>query len=433
MAISAYVGSPIDKTTNTFDDLITRVNSLSSDMGSTVITSGNNNSGDIELNGDITANSITIDTIASAATLALNSDIDVTGTLNVSADFDVNGIAQFDGDDVNIYSTNLTVTAATTFGVAAEVDIQNKLLLGGNNYVYGTANGTIAIWDDFMVGGTIYLNGSLVFANNSSDLTIGSDLTVGGYIISNGSIVSNNAVVTVGQDLHVNGAITSDDWTSDGLNISGYVNATTLTVTANSDLEDLNVSGMLDVVGATTLTDLNVVTLTVSANSDVEDLNVSGILDVTGDIKSGGMVVIGSDAKAKNFLSLSVGNDGASTSDGDIVATGDITAFYSDERLKDFQGRIPNAIDKVNQLNGYYWTPNKTALKLGVSSDDQTQVGVNAQEVQKVLPEVIKRAAISDEAGVDYLTLNYDKLVPLLIEAIKEQNIRIDELESKLN
>ena len=112
--------------------------------------------------------------------------------------------------------------------------------------------------------------------------------------------------------------------------------------------------------------------------------------------------------------SLGVGTAASGTS-GEIRATNDVTAYYSDERLKDFHGNIDSALDKVNQLNGYYFTENETAKELGYDNDKR-QVGVSAQEVEAVLPEVVAEAPISDE----YLTVKYEKLAPLFIEAIKE-------------
>ena len=108
-------------------------------------------------------------------------------------------------------------------------------------------------------------------------------------------------------------------------------------------------------------------------------------------------------------------NTNASGTAGEIRATNNITAYYSDERLKDFDGNIVNAIEKVMQLNGYYFKENAKAKELGYNND-RLQVGVSAQEVQKVLPEVVTEAPIDDK----YITVWYDKLVPLLIEAIKE-------------
>jgi len=113
---------------------------------------------------------------------------------------------------------------------------------------------------------------------------------------------------------------------------------------------------------------------------------------------------------------------------GNIVATGNVTANYSDERLKDFKGTIFNALEKVNQLNGYYYTPNETALALGVDYNG-VEVGVSAQEVEAVLPEIVTKSAIGD----DYKTVYYEKLTPLLIEAVKELTQKVEKLELKLN
>jgi hypothetical protein len=128
-------------------------------------------------------------------------------------------------------------------------------------------------------------------------------------------------------------------------------------------------------------------------------------------------------------LSMSGAYTGTFTVTGELRGTADIIAYYSDERLKDFQGTIPNALDKVNQLNGYYFTENEEAKKLGYNND-QRQVGVSAQEVQTVLPEVIKNAPINDAHDTDYLTVQYEKIVPLLIEAIKELTEKVNKLES---
>jgi hypothetical protein len=113
---------------------------------------------------------------------------------------------------------------------------------------------------------------------------------------------------------------------------------------------------------------------------------------------------------------------------GTLTATDDITAYYSDERLKDFQGTIPDALDKVNQLNGYYFVENKEAKKLGYNNPNR-QVGVSAQEIRDVLPEVTKSAPINDVHGTDYLTVQYEKVVPLLIESIKELSEKVKKLE----
>ena len=107
-----------------------------------------------------------------------------------------------------------------------------------------------------------------------------------------------------------------------------------------------------------------------------------------------------------------------------LNCTGDVVAYYSDSRLKNFHGVIENSLDKVMQLNGYYFTENDEAKELGYDNN-RMQVGVSAQEVEKVLPELIKEAPI----GRGYKTIAYGKLTPLLIEAIKELKQEINELK----
>lgn len=144
-------------------------------------------------------------------------------------------------------------------------------------------------------------------------------------------------------------------------------------------------------------------------------LNVSGATTLSGGV-TGGLAVTGA-LSSTNGLSVT----------GAITATGDITAGYSDDRLKDRFENIPNALDKVLQLNGFYYTPNKTAQQLGAVNNGQ-EVGVSAQEVLTVLPEVVKDAPID----ASYMTVDYAKMVPLLIEAIKGLNAKVESLEAQL-
>ena len=117
------------------------------------------------------------------------------------------------------------------------------------------------------------------------------------------------------------------------------------------------------------------------------------------------------------------------TISGTLSASGDITASTSDIRFKTNKGRITNALDKVCSLTGFYYTWNDLAKSKNINLfKDDLQVGVSAQEVQKVMPEVIKPAPIDN----DYLTVQYEKLIPLLIESIKELKEEVDILKAKL-
>ena len=107
---------------------------------------------------------------------------------------------------------------------------------------------------------------------------------------------------------------------------------------------------------------------------------------------------------------------------GSLNVTGDITAYHSsDRRLKENIQPISSPIEKVKQIGGYEydWNNNQTA-------HTGHDIGVIAQEIEKILPELVT----TRDNG--YKAVRYEKIVALLIEAIKEQQLQIDELKSKL-
>ena len=122
--------------------------------------------------------------------------------------------------------------------------------------------------------------------------------------------------------------------------------------------------------------------------------------------------------------SLGVGTAGSGTA-GEIRATNNITAYYSDDRLKTRLGTIDGALAKLKTLDGFYYEANQTAVDLGY--EVKKEVGVSAQQVQAIMPEVVAPAPIDEK----YLTVRYERLVPLLIEAIKELEAQVAELKAK--
>ena len=125
---------------------------------------------------------------------------------------------------------------------------------------------------------------------------------------------------------------------------------------------------------------------------------------------------------------------------GAITATGDITAFSSDKRLKKDIEIIESPLEKIQKLSGFTYLWNKeTCKKAGFNPKDETQIGVFAQDVQEVIPEAVKIAPFdrdddgNSKSGENYLTVQYEKIIPLLIESIKEQQKQIEELRNELN
>ena len=128
----------------------------------------------------------------------------------------------------------------------------------------------------------------------------------------------------------------------------------------------------------------------------------------------------GNSATATTATNLAGGTVAATT----ITATGNITAYYSDDRLKTRLGVIENALDKVKALCGFYYEANETAQALGYEAI--REMGVSAQDCKRVVPEVVAPAPIDPQ----YMTVHYERLVPLLIEAIKELELKVQVLSN---
>ena len=189
------------------------------------------------------------------------------------------------------------------------------------------------------------------------------------------------------------------------------------TVTNLTGTASININGT---VGATTATTGAFTTL--SASSTVSGTGFSTYLASPPAIGT-------TSAAAGNFTnsqitSLGVGTAASGTT-GEIRATNNITAYYSDDRLKKRLGSVENALDKVRTLDSFYYEANETAQELGY--EPIREVGISAQQVQAVLPEVVVPAPIDDR----YLTVRYERLVPLLIAAIKELEAKVKVLEAK--
>ena len=164
----------------------------------------------------------------------------------------------------------------------------------------------------------------------------------------------------------------------------------------------------------------------VSGSSQITYTSISSI---PGGIVSGSSQVLGGtgihsgSSGDYQFNSIGVGT-AASALAGEIRATNDITAFYSsDIRLKENIQPIQNALEKVESISGntYDWKAGYEEIHSHKGND----VGVIAQEIEEILPQIVTNR----DNG--YKAVQYEKIVPLLIEAIKELSAKIKELENK--
>ena len=126
---------------------------------------------------------------------------------------------------------------------------------------------------------------------------------------------------------------------------------------------------------------------------------------------------------------------------GNIVSTGYISSAYSDIRLKTITSTITNALDTITNINGFKYKHNDLAKSFGYD-DNEVHIGISAQEVSNYIPEVVSLAPfdidkneegeITSRSGDNYLTVNYEKLVPYLIESIKELKKENEKLNNRI-
>jgi hypothetical protein len=131
---------------------------------------------------------------------------------------------------------------------------------------------------------------------------------------------------------------------------------------------------------------------------------------------------------------------GSNFGNGNILCTGTLTQGYSDIRLKTKVSDINNALEKVCSIDTFVYVENELAAELGYTNKKE-QLGVSAQSVEKVLPEVVGLAPVDmmghpdtheviSKSGDNYLTVDYTRLVPALISAIKELNDKFEEYKA---
>jgi hypothetical protein len=409
----------------------------------------------------INASNISSGTIANARTTAASANGASTIVLrDASGDFECDGITAnwFTGNGANISAINgSNVTTGTIANARTTASSSN----GASTIVLRDAGGAFAA--GAITGTSFTGNGSAITAINASAITTGtldnartnatsangaSTLVVRD---ANGSFAGNVITGTTGTFTSVSGngvaltAINASNISSGTVATarlgSGTANASTflrgdqtyaLLTAPNNGTLTMNTSGT-GLSGSATFTADQSGNSTFTVASNASSANGASTLvarDGSGNFSAGTITATLSGTAS----ALVTGNNyqvnglgiGTAAASGELRATGNVTAFFSDERLKTKTGDIENALDKVCQIETLLYHANEVAVALGYDASIP-EVGVTAQSVQKVQPEIVVPAPIDDK----YLTVRYEKLVPLLIEAIKELKAEVDALKGK--
>ena len=227
-----------------------------------------------------------------------------------------------------------------------------------------------------------------VIASSTHTLLSGSSQILGGTDIHSGSYTGNNGIVSGSSQINADSITNFDSNVKDKLNTDGVVSGSS------------QLSSAFELIASSTHT-------LVSGSSQVTLSSTTG----------------GSTSSHVQFHCIGLGT-AASGVVGEVRATGDITAFYSsDIRLKENIQPIQNALEKVESISGntYDWKEGYEEIHSHKGND----VGVIAQEIEEILPQIVTNR----DNG--YKAVQYEKIIPLLIEAIKELSAKIKRLENK--
>ncbi len=323
----------------------------------------------------------------------------------------------------------------TGSGATALLATASGVLVGGTTPAYSTAptlTGTnfSAIPNAALSNSAVTINGTSVSLGGSGSVNTNQTVTFnnGGTGNTTGVTFNGGTAITVSYNT-IGAAPTagSTNITSVGTVTAGTWNANSISTTYT----DAKVTSATAVAG--TGISVTSITTTGAATHTITNTGVTSATAGTGvsvSASTGAVTFSIGQAVATSsnvqFNSLGVGTAGSAVA-GEIRATNNVTAYYSDERLKTKIGDIENALDKVKQIETMVYHANETAVALGYDAS-VIEVGVTAQSVQKVMPQTVAPAPIDE----NYMTVRYERLVPLLIEAIKDLEKQVTEIKARI-
>ncbi len=322
-------------------------------------------------------------------------------------------------------SSGIAVTGSihTVGGAGTNIGIQST---AGSHWRLGdgvgASDGTFVIYDYTNSVARMRFN-----SNGYADIASATDvrLTLG----SQGTAGNNDANFVRGRDddlmFNNGGGFTS--WESNGseqmrIDSSGnvLVGTTSTGATTASDGAYITPDGQL--IGRAT----GIVSYLNRRGSDGAILSLMKDGASVGSLNCEGTNLAVSSAGEVRFITGGSNEDMRLETDGDLHVDGNVIAYsttISDERLKEDIKPITGALDKVGQLSGYTFT---------YKADGKQSAGVIAQEVEKVLPSAVTESTLplQTDDDVEYKTVQYDQLVGLLIESVKELKAEIEELKN---
>ncbi len=329
------------------------------------------------------------------------SDITTVGTLTGASPL------VFEGNTANSFETTIAVTDATADRTITLPDLTGTVSLITATETLTNKTLTTPVIVEATSGSTITLNATtdIVLDADGGDVFFKDDGTTFGSATN----TSGNLILKSG---------TTTALTFSGANVAGAGTLSATTITASTGLETKNGATGAGFVKFFEDSDngSNAVTLLGPAST--------GDIDITLPTQAGTVVVSNTtDGNDVQLDSLGL-NTAASGTAGELRATNDITAFYSsDVSLKENIVEIPSALDMVDKIRGVFFDWKDDYIESKGGEDGyfmrKRDVGLIAQEVEAVLPEIVG----TRQDGIK--AIKYDRLTALLLQAIKELQAKI--------
>jgi hypothetical protein len=383
----------------------------------------------VKVTGQLRITDDTQSTNSTTGALVVSGGVGIAKTLNVGGNTNVTGTLNITGATTLSNTLNVTGTSTFTDKIIPSSGTGSKGIVWASDPGGGTGD-TAFIQYYVQSGENTRLH--IGIQNDAEDdlyleatqTTTSGALTVSNALDVTGTTTLNNSVTLVGSDtaateyFKIKNGSSTDKFTVDSSSgntiISGTLNVTGVTTVSNT----------LNVTGNTTITNSDLyITNTSSASGGDIFVNggTDGIFRIWNTVNSGEIGFNAKNGSGTYNTILQLFNASAQVN-GDLNVTGDIAAFFtSDQRLKENIVPIVNPLAKVLSISGntYDWVQG--------SGKEGSDVGVIAQELLEVLPE----AVTTRETG--YMAVRYEKIIPLLIEAIKDLSGKVEDLQQKLN
>jgi hypothetical protein len=386
-----------------------RLNNLESTSASVNISVSNLNT--------YTGSNDTTNTTQNTRLTALEASASTALSTNNSQDVSVTNLNTFSGSALTRLSA-LEVETANLESFTSSINTTIKSKLDADGVISGSAQLTTTFDARYLnTGGDSVVSGSSQIAHDSTTgYSANRHIDHTAVSISAGSGLSGGGDISATRTLSIASGGVTNDMLAGSIANAKLTNSTISGIALGSNLATLTIGTGLSGTSYNGSTGVTIANTGVTSNVAGTGVSVSsGTGAVT--ISIGQAVATSSNVQ---FNSLGVGMAASATA-GRIDATNDVVAFSSsDIRFKENIKAIENPIEKIKKISGntYDWKA-ENKIEHGYEGND---VGVIAQEIEAVLPQLVQ----TRESG--YKAVKYDKLVALLIEGIKEQQIQIDNL-----